>query len=66
MTLIITQGGTQRALSAVQIDGVGQTIKYAGNVTPTFTANKTEIVVITLIRTSAGAWTVTGQLSQYG
>jgi len=66
MTLIITQGGTPRALSAVQIGGVGQTIKYAGNVTPTFTANKTELVVITLIRTSAGAWTVTGQLSQYG
>jgi len=66
MTLIITQGGTPRALSAVQIAGVGQTIKYAGNVTPTFTANKTELVVITLIRTSAGAWTVTGQLSQYG
>ena len=66
MTLIITQGGTKYDLSAVQIAGASQTIKWAGGVAPTFTANKTEIVVITLIRTSSGSWTVTGQLSQYG
>jgi hypothetical protein len=65
MTLIITQGGSKYDLSAVQIGGVSQTIKWAGGVAPTFTANKTELVVITLIRTSGGAWTVTGQLSQY-
>jgi hypothetical protein len=65
MTLIITQGGTKYDLSAVQIGGAAQTIKWAGGVAPTFTANRTELVVITLIRTSAGAWTVTGQLSQY-
>jgi len=66
MTLIITQGSPKYDISGVQIAGVAQTIKYAGGITPTFTANKTEIVVFTLIRTSAGAWTVLGQLSQYG
>jgi hypothetical protein len=66
MTLIVTQDGTPRAISGVQIDGVAQTIKYAGNTVPTFTANKTEIVVFSLIRTSGDAWTVLGQLSQYG
>lgn len=65
-TLFLAQGATARLPTAVQIDGVAQSIRWAGNVQPTPVANKTEIVVFTLIRTAAGAWVVLGQLSSYG
>ena len=66
VTLILTQGGTAYLPTAVQIAGVGQTIKWAGNTQPTPQANKTDVVVFTLIRTAAGAWVVLGQMSSYG
>ena len=65
-TLFLSQGATARLPTAVQIDGAAQTIKWAGNVQPTPVANKTEICVFTLIRTSGDAWVVLGQLSSYG
>jgi hypothetical protein len=66
VTLILAQGGTGYLPTAVQIGGTGQTIKWAGNTQPTPQANKTDVVVFTLIRTSAGAWVVLGQMSSYG
>ncbi len=66
VTLILAQGGTGYLPTAVQIDGTGQTIKWAGNTQPTPQANKTDVVVFTLIRTAAGAWVVLGQMSSYG
>jgi hypothetical protein len=66
VTLILAQGGTGYLPTAVQIDGTGQTIRWAGNTQPTPQANKTDVVVFTLIRTAAGAWVVLGQMSSYG
>lgn len=66
VTLILAQGGTAYLPTAVQIDGSAQTIKWAGNTQPTPQANKTDVVVFTLIRTAAGAWVVLGQMSSYG
>jgi len=66
VTLVLAQGGTGYLPTAVQINGVSQTIKWAGNTQPTPQANKTDVVVFTLIRTGAGAWVVLGQMSSYG
>lgn len=66
VTLILAQGGTAYLPTAVQIDSSAQTIRWAGNTQPTPQANKTDVVVFTLIRTSAGAWVVLGQMSSYG
>jgi hypothetical protein len=66
VTLVLAQGGTGYLPTAVQIDGVSQTIRWAGNTQPTPQANKTDVVVFTLIRTGAGAWVVLGQMSSYG
>jgi hypothetical protein len=66
VTLVLAQGGTGYLPTAVQIDGASQTIKWAGNTQPTPQANKTDVVVFSLIRTSAGAWVVLGQMSSYG
>lgn len=65
ITLVLVQGATPYIPNALQIDGVAQTIKWAGNTTPTPVANRTELVVFTLIRTAAGAWVVLGQHSSY-
>ena len=55
VTIIIVQGGTAYIPSAVQIDGVAQTIKWPGGVAPTGTINAVDIFSFALIRTG-GAW----------
>lgn len=64
-TLVIYQGATPYYPSAVQIDGVAQTILWFDNTTPSVVANKTDIFSFTLLRVSA-AWKVTGQYATYG
>ena len=65
ITIVLVQGAAAYIPNALQIDGVAQTIKWAGNTTPTPVINRTELVVFTLIRTGAGAWVVLGQHSSY-
>ena len=64
VSLIIVQGATGRYPSAVQIDGVAQTINWAGNVTPTPSVSRTDVVSFTLIRTGS-SWSVLGSLGGY-
>jgi hypothetical protein len=64
-TVILSQSATPRVVNAVQVDGVGQTIKWANNVVPTGTANKQEAFGFSLIR-SGSLWTVLGQMTSYG
>lgn len=64
-TLIISQGATPYTTSAMQINGVAQTIKWLNNITPTGNASKTDIISFTLMRTGS-AWTVFGQTGFYG
>lgn len=66
VTLVLAQGGTGYLPTAVQINSASQSIRWAGNTQPTPQANKTDVVVFTLIRTGAGAWVVLGQMSSYG
>jgi hypothetical protein len=63
--LFLIQGASAYYPSAVQIDGVSQTILWANATTPTATANRKELVSFSLIRQSA-TLSVFGQLSSYG
>jgi hypothetical protein len=64
-TVILSQSATQQTITAVQIDGVAQTLNWANSTTPTATANKQDVFGFSLIR-SGSAWKVLGQLSTYG
>lgn len=63
--LVIAQGATAYIPSAVQIDGVSQTINWGGGAVPVGYPAKKDMVSFTFIKTG-GAWTVFGQLATYG
>ena len=64
-TVILSQSSPAYSITAVQIDGVAQTLNWANGTTPTATANKQDVFGFSLIR-SGSAWKVLGQLSTYG
>ncbi|NDF74636.1 MAG: hypothetical protein EB114_10695 [Betaproteobacteria bacterium] len=64
-TLILYQSSSPYYSNAVQIDGVAQTILWFDSITPSPTANRTEIVSLALIRAS-GSWRVIGSYSSFG
>jgi hypothetical protein len=64
ITLIIAQGATGYYPSAVQIGGAAQTINWQGNVTPTVSTNRTDVVTFSIINNS-GTYTVLGQLTGF-
>ncbi len=64
VTLWLLQGGTGYYPSALQIGGVGQTIRWANGATPVPTANILEAASFTLIRTGS-TWYVTGSYSSF-
>ena len=59
VNLIVTQDGTGRLPTTVNINGAAQTLRWAGGSAPTATANKIDVFGLTLLRTS-GAWVVLG------
>jgi hypothetical protein len=61
----LVQGATPYYISALQIAGVAQTIKWVGASTPTATASRVETETFTLMYTGS-AWTVLGQLTSFG
>ena len=61
LTLIIVQGGTGFIPNSVGIGGVIQTLNWQGNVTPTPSTNRTDVVTFSIIN-NAGTYTVLGQL----
>ena len=66
-TLILVQGATARIPTAVQIGGVGQTIKWLGSASaPTGNANKVDIVSFTLVRAGSAWAQVLGSLTSFG
>ena len=64
VTLILNQGGTGYIPNALQINTVGQTIRWANNITPTPSANKIDVATFTLIRTGSN-WFVLGNYTAY-
>jgi len=61
----LVQGATPYYISALQIAGVAQTIKWSGASAPTATASRVETETFTLMYTGS-AWTVLGQLTSFG
>ena len=64
LTLIIEQGGTGFIPNNVGIGGALQTINWQGNVTPTPSTNRTDVVTFSIINNS-GTYTVLGQLTGF-
>ena len=64
LTLIIEQGGTGFIPNSVGIGGVIQTLNWQGNVTPTPSTNRTDVVTFNIINVS-GTYIVLGQLTGF-
>ena len=65
IAIIINQGNTAYMPTAVQIDGVAQTIVWQGNNTPTGTDNGKNVVSFTILN-DGGTYIVLGQSSSFG
>jgi len=65
VSLVLDQGATARVPSALQIDGVAQTINWAGGSVPAGTANKKDLISFVILRVSNG-WIVFGSNCCYG
>jgi hypothetical protein len=64
VVLYIAQGATARTPTGIQINGVGQTIRWSQGVTAVGVANQTDMVSYSLVRLG-GSWTVFGQFTTY-
>ncbi len=64
VSIVIVQGGTGYYPNAVQIGGVGQTINWQGNATPTPSTNRTDVVTFSILNNS-GTYVVLGQLTGF-
>lgn len=64
VTLVVDQATSAYVPSGVEIEGVTQTIVWAGAVLPTGTANGTDVISFTII--DRGSFTVLGQLGSFG
>jgi hypothetical protein len=62
--LILVQGSTAYMPTAVEVDGISQTVLWQGGSAPSGTANGTDVVSFTFIRTGF-AWTVLGSATSY-
>ena len=65
IAIIIDQGNTAYMPTAVQIDGVAQTIVWQGNSTPTGTDNGKNVVSFTILN-DVGTYVVLGQSTSFG
>jgi hypothetical protein len=66
IALAVTNGGTPYYLTGLQIDGVGQTIKWQGGVAPSAGhASSVDVYTFTIIKTGSAAYTVLGSQTQY-
>jgi hypothetical protein len=65
IVLVLQQGATPFTCTAVQIDGVAQTVYYVNAATPAGTANRRETQSFSLLRQN-NAWTVLATLGSFG
>ena len=65
-TYVMTNGTTPYGITGIQVDGVSQTIKWAGGLTPTSYANTTVSSTFTIIKTSTTpTYVVLGSSTRY-
>jgi len=65
VSFLYQTGTTAYGLSALQIDGVGQTIRWANGVAPTAIASNINVYAFTIIKTAASTYTVIGSYSRF-
>lgn len=65
LTLIIQQGAVGYGPTAVQINGVAKTVKWAGGMAPVWTPNNIDVCVFSLIWTTSSTWIVLGSVTPY-
>lgn len=66
VALIVNQGATPRVPTAVQINGVLNTVNWQGGIPPTGNANKKDLLNFTMISSGTSIFTVLGSLASYG
>ena len=66
VAVLIQQGTTPRVPTAVQINGVLNTINWQGGIAPTGNASKKDLLNFTLISSGTSIFTVLGSLASYG
>jgi hypothetical protein len=64
ITLVIAQGATGYYANALHIEGAAQTINWQGNLTPSVSSNRTDIVSFNILNNS-GSYIVLGQLTGF-
>jgi len=66
VALLTTQGSTAYYPTAIQIDGVTQTVKWAGGNAPSSgTADSVEVYSLSIVKTGSAAYSVIGSVSDY-
>jgi hypothetical protein len=65
-TLILLQPATGFMMSAVQVASSGQSISWVGGSAPTATANKTDVVNVTILYSSGSITRVLASVATYG
>ena len=65
-TLILLQSATGFMMAAVQVAGAGQAISWVGGSAPSATANKTDVVNVTIVYSSGSISRVLASVATYG
>jgi plastocyanin len=65
VVLLLNQGATAYVPSALQIDGVSQTINWIESIAPAGNINSIDVITFSLLRVGA-SWTVLGGYTNYG
>ena len=64
LTVVVNQGVTPREVTALQIEGTGQSINWQGGAAPTGTSNGIDVFSFTILRDS-GSYIVLGQMVDF-
>ena len=64
LTVVVNQGVTPREVTAIQIEGTGQTINWQGGSAPTGTANGIDVFSFTILRDNS-SYIVLGQMVDF-
>ena len=64
-SVIVNMGTALKAITAVQIDGVTQAVKWQGS-SKTLTANKLNVISLVVVKTATDTYTVIGSVSAAG
>jgi len=64
LTVVVNQGATAREVTAIQIEGTGQTINWQGGSAPTGTVNGIDVFSFTILN-DGGSYVVLGQMVDF-